>query len=1044
MGQSSRRRKGKGGSRSSTPTPTEKDSKNETHHAKNASTKGSSDAKTSKSGSSNTNNNTQNNNNQNNNNNASASEVLDNNALLVLTSEKRRGIYECDYCHSDISQQPRIRCAVCTDFDLCLDCFTTSDHGAMMARIKAANQTRNELHKDGIESSSISISSAAAHHEDHHCYRVCDSTRYPIFPPGRIVVPRGVGGTGTTTTNTTTTSNTTTSTTTSNTTTSNTTTSNTTSTAQSTDIAPSAATRKESSTDEPMVDRDATKTTTTKAPPSIPSPAPAPAPPRCVEVSVTDEAKTIWTVEEDLRLIDAIGTHGLGNWVDISDAISGNGSVGKTAKRCMERYLDDFLGRYGHILPQWTVVDDNYEYKYRHCGVEESEKNAKQKIGDVVANKNNSKNKSNKNKNSNNSNNDSSDATRTTAEGAGALSVARGKTDQDPKKTPETGREPFRSEPAGALPNTNTNTNTSFAPKIIAEDEDRVRTSKRRSASNTLSSSSSSFSSSSTSSSSRKKLRVVPTESLPGYDKLWSDPYLPSVPGAVVGKEVARDQSCKAELAFVKATLSAPTKAEADRIRRTWIDTKLGRVGAPTVLPPRSQDAVHLLGSELAGFMPRRGDFDVEWENDAETALADMEFIKGDRPEDKELKLKVLQIYCEKLDEREKRKKFVLNRHLYDYRTYVQNDLKLPVDERDLVHRMRLFERFHTPDEHKQFIGDILKAKKLRKEIAKLQMYRRIGIRTLAEAELYELDKDRRQFHKKLELDAKAKAATAAAVLAGTKAKGGAGATASAVAPSLKARTLSSTTSLSVSQFKPTDSLWKQYRTNDRKKRRSTSRSGTSMEGTMGSGSTNINSNINSDINSNINNNKSSSDNAKTGGKDGKNSTGETKEEERRRRQDEQTRDTNDHKDGKGVPTTAVESRAGGETLGTDTPTPVASKDRDDPMEVDVPAKKKKKPFHLSTAPCLDLLSRKERALCEKLQIYPVQYLEIKKALIHESLVNGLLIKESSHSSKRTIVKIDVERRGNIVEFLVRAGWINRKLGDAALRVVTPQPLSQN
>jgi hypothetical protein len=34
---------------------------------------------------------------------------------LILTSEKRRGIYECDYCHSDISQLPRIRCAVCSD-----------------------------------------------------------------------------------------------------------------------------------------------------------------------------------------------------------------------------------------------------------------------------------------------------------------------------------------------------------------------------------------------------------------------------------------------------------------------------------------------------------------------------------------------------------------------------------------------------------------------------------------------------------------------------------------------------------------------------------------------------------------------------------------------------------------------------------------------------------------------------------------------------------------------------------------------------------------
>ncbi|OEU22570.1 hypothetical protein FRACYDRAFT_138305, partial [Fragilariopsis cylindrus CCMP1102] len=443
------------------------------------------------------------------------------------------GVYECDYCHSDISQQPRIRCAVCDDFDLCLDCFATTDHAAMMARIKAANQTQTELNKDGIHSTSI--------------------------------------------------------------------------------------------------------------------------------VALCEDAKIAWTIEEDLRLIDAIQTHGLGNWVDISEAIGGEGSVGKTPKRCMERYLDDFLGRYGHILPPWTIVDDN--------------------------------------------------------------------------------------------------------------------------------------------------------------------------------------------TSFVKSTLAASSKEEADKIRQEWMDTKIGHIGSPTVLPPRPEDAAHLVGSELAGFMPRRGDFDVEWENEAESPLADMEFIRSDTPEDRKLKLEVLQIYCQKLDEREKRKTFVLNRHLYDYRKYVQDDRKLPVDERDLVHRMRLFERFHTPDEHKRFITDILKAKRLRKEIAKLQMYRRIGIRTLAEAEMYELDKDRRQFHKLAQLqkerDAKMKA--------------------------------------------------------------------------------------------------------------------------------------------------AASGPAGEE-------------------------------FDISSARCRELLSRKELALCERLHIYPVQYLDIKKALIHESLVSGLLDKDSSNSGRRTIVKIDVERRGNIVDFLVRAG----------------------
>ena len=52
-----------------------------------------------------------------------------------------------------------------------------------------------------------------------------------------------------------------------------------------------------------------------------------------------------------------------------------------------------------------------------------------------------------------------------------------------------------------------------------------------------------------------------------------------------------------------------------------------------------------------------------------------------------------------------------------------------PLDERDMVSRMRLFARFHTPKEHETFIQDLLKAKRLRKDIAKLQMCRRMGSR---------------------------------------------------------------------------------------------------------------------------------------------------------------------------------------------------------------------------------------------------------------------------------------------------------------------------
>lgn len=38
------------------------------------------------------------------------------------TSDK--ALYHCNYCNKDISGKIRIKCAVCSDFDLCIECFS--------------------------------------------------------------------------------------------------------------------------------------------------------------------------------------------------------------------------------------------------------------------------------------------------------------------------------------------------------------------------------------------------------------------------------------------------------------------------------------------------------------------------------------------------------------------------------------------------------------------------------------------------------------------------------------------------------------------------------------------------------------------------------------------------------------------------------------------------------------------------------------------------------------------------------------------------------
>lgn len=48
---------------------------------------------------------------------------------------------------------------------------------------------------------------------------------------------------------------------------------------------------------------------------------------------------------------------------------------------------------------------------------------------------------------------------------------------------------------------------------------------------------------------------------------------------------------------------------------------------------------------EISGYNPKRQEFDLEYDDDAEKLLVDMEFKDTDTEEERELKLRVLRIY---------------------------------------------------------------------------------------------------------------------------------------------------------------------------------------------------------------------------------------------------------------------------------------------------------------------------------------------------------------------------------------------------------------
>lgn len=145
---------------------------------------------------------------------------------------------------------------------------------------------------------------------------------------------------------------------------------------------------------------------------------------------------------------------------------------------------------------------------------------------------------------------------------------------------------------------------------------------------------------------------------------------------------------------------------------------------------------------EQSGYNPKRQEFDPEYDNDAELPLAEMEFKDNDSETDHELKLRMLRIYLSRLEERKRRKDFILERDLLYSRPL---DKMLSKEEKELYQRCKVFMRYHSQEEHNALLGGLNMERRLRQKIEELQEYRAAGCRTVAEGEQYAADKKKRE-----------------------------------------------------------------------------------------------------------------------------------------------------------------------------------------------------------------------------------------------------------------------------------------------------------
>ncbi|MCL7024584.1 hypothetical protein MKW94_024061 [Papaver nudicaule] len=137
---------------------------------------------------------------------------------------------------------------------------------------------------------------------------------------------------------------------------------------------------------------------------------------------------------------------------------------------------------------------------------------------------------------------------------------------------------------------------------------------------------------------------------------------------------------------------------------------------------------------EISGYNPRRREFDPEYDNEAEKAIAELEFKDTDTADEREIKLRMLHIYGQRIDERKGRKDFILERGLL-HPDPLEKDLD-PA-EKELYEQYKVFMRLLSKEEHEELIKVVIAEHRTRKRIQEILEARAAGCHKSAQAEKY-------------------------------------------------------------------------------------------------------------------------------------------------------------------------------------------------------------------------------------------------------------------------------------------------------------------
>ena len=137
------------------------------------------------------------------------------------------------------------------------------------------------------------------------------------------------------------------------------------------------------------------------------------------------------------------------------------------------------------------------------------------------------------------------------------------------------------------------------------------------------------------------------------------------------------------------------------------------------------------------GYNKKRQGFDIEFDDDAEVYITDLDFSMLVSEEEKQQKFDYLKIYNERLNERERRRNFIIDRDLTDLRKVTGEMESYDPNQREIVHKINPLAPYMEKEEHEKMKKDYLEEYELIQTIEELKNHKKHGRKTIGDIEKF-------------------------------------------------------------------------------------------------------------------------------------------------------------------------------------------------------------------------------------------------------------------------------------------------------------------